>query len=206
AATMLQGMTAHCLAYDVYQLKPGDKAVVHAGAGGTGLLLIQMVKRLGAHVFATVSSEAKAAIARGVGADQVIIYTEEDFEQAVMKATAGEGVQVVYDAVGRTTFEKGFRCLAPRGCLVLYGQASGQVTWLDTRAMSRGSYSFIRPLLNHYTQSRAALLHKANDVLNWVQSGELAIRVHASIPLSEAKEAHRELEGRLSSGKILLIP
>ena len=206
AAAMLQGMTAHCLAYDAYPLTRGDKAVVHAGAGGTGLLLIQMAKRLGAYVFATVSTQAKAAVAQDAGADEVIVYTEEDFDEAVNKATDGEGVQVVYDSVGQSTFEKGFNCLALQGYMVLYGQASGPVPAFDSRILSTGSHSLVRPFLGHYTRNREELLHRAEAVLSGIQSGKLTLRIHTTLPLSDAREAHRQLEGRLTTGKLLLIP
>ena len=206
AAAMLQGMTAHCLAHDAYPLARGDRAVVHAGAGGTGLLLIQMAKRLGAYVFATVSTQAKAAVARDAGADEVIVYTEEAFDEAVNRATDGEGVQVVYDSVGQSTFERGFNCLAIQGYMVLYGQASGPVPAFDSRVLSKGSHSLVRPFLGHYTRNRKELLQRAGAVLSGIQSGHLTLRIHTTLPLSDAREAHRLLEGRLTTGKLLLIP
>ncbi len=206
AAVLLQGMTAHYLAYSTYPLKQGDSALVHAGAGGTGLLLIQMAKRAGAYVFATVSTEDKAALAREAGADKVIIYTRQDFEEEVKKATNGQGVQVVYDSVGKTTFDKGLNCLARRGYMVLYGQSSGPVPPVDTARLGNGSRFLTRPALGDYTPDRDDLLWRAGEVLRWVKSGELDVHIGGTFPLANAAEAHRQLEGRLSTGKLLLIP
>lgn len=207
AAAMLQGMTAHYLAHTTYPLKEGDTALVHAAAGGVGLLLVQMAKRLGARVFGTVSTEAKAKLAQEAGADEVILYTEQDFEAEVKRLTDGEGVQVVYDSVAKTTFEKGLNCLAPRGYMVLYGQSSGPVPPFDLAQLgAKGSLFLTRPTLGHYTLSREELLDRAGDVLDWARSGELKLRVEQTFPLSDAAEAHRRLEGRLSTGKLLLLP
>ena len=206
AVALVQGMTAHYLAYSTYPLKPGDFALVHAGAGGTGLLLIQMAKRAGAYVFATVSTEEKAALAREAGADKAIIYTREDFEEEVKKATDGRGVQAVYDSVGKTTFDKSLNCLARRGCLALYGQSSGPVSTLNTASLARGSVFLTRPGLGDHTATREELLWRAGEVLGWVASGELKLLIGRSYPLAEAAEAHRQLEGRHSTGKLLLTP
>ena len=205
-AVILQGLTAHALADGVYHLKPGDKTVVHAGAGGVGLLLIQIAKRLGAQVFTTVSTAEKAEHAKQAGADVVINYTTEDFEEEVKKGTDGQGVQVVYDAVGKTTFQKSLACLAPTGLLALYGQSSGPVDPISPMILARGSFFLTRPGMGHYTATRETLLARANDLFSWVQSGELKVNVFNSYPLSQATEAHRALEGREVIGKLLLIP
>jgi NADPH2:quinone reductase len=206
AAAMLQGMTAHYLCHSTYRVQPGDRVLIHAGAGGVGLLLIQMVKRLGGYVFSTVSTEAKAELAKGAGADHVIIYTRQDFAEEVKKATDGKGVQVVYDAVGKTTFDKSISCLGRRGYMVLYGQASGPVPPMDPRILGNGSLFLTRPGLGDYTATREELEQRAGDVLGWVKSGELKLRVEHVFPLSEAAEAHRQLESRATTGKVLLIP
>ena len=206
AAVLLQGMTAHYLAYSTYPLKQGDSCLVHAGAGGTGALLIQMAKRAGAQVFATVSTDEKAAIAREAGADHVIIYTRDDFEDAVKKATGGAGIQVVYDSVGKTTFDKSVRCLAPRGYMVLFGQASGPVPPMEPARLGAGSLFLTRPSLGDYTANREDLVRRASDVLGWAASGELKVRIGGSFPLAEAAEAHRRLETRRSTGKLVLTP
>ena len=207
AAVMLQGMTAHYLTHSTYPLGAGDTALVHAAAGGVGLLLVQMAKRRGARVFGTVSTEAKAELAKGAGADEVILYTEQDFEAEVKRLTDGRGVQVVYDAVGATTFEKSLDCLAPRGFMVLYGQSSGPVSPFDLSRLSpKGSLFITRPSLAHHVLTREELLSRAGDVLGWVASGELDVRVDRTFPLAEAARAHRRLEERLSTGKLLLIP
>ena len=205
AAVFLQGMTAHYLAFSTCPLKPGDFALVHAGAGGTGLLLIQMAKRAGAYVFATVSTEEKAALAREAGADNAINYTLEDFQEVVSTTTGGQGCQAVYDSVGQTTFEKSINCLARRGCLALYGQSSGPVSPVAPGSL-RGSSFLTRPSLADHTANREELEWRAGEVLGWVASGELKVRVGGEFPLAEAAEAHRQLEGRLSTGKLLLIP
>jgi len=207
AAVMLQGMTAHYLTHTTYPLRPGEWALVHAAAGGVGALLVQMAKRRGARVIATVSTEEKAAVARAAGADVCVIYTREDFREAVQRATEGAGVQVVYDSVGRDTFERGLESLALRGMMVLYGQASGPVHPLDPRVLNtKGSLFLTRPSLHHYTHTRAELLGRAGDVLTWVREGTLKLRIDRTFPLAEAAAAHSRLEGRAALGKILLIP
>ena len=206
AAAMLQGMTAHYLCHSTYQVKQGDKVLVHAGAGGVGLLLIQMVKRLGGYVFSTVSTEAKAQLAKDAGADEVILYTSQDFAEEVNKSTNGQGVEVVYDAVGQTTFDGSINSLARRGYMVLYGQASGAVPPVDPRVLGNGSKFLTRPGLGDYTVTRQELEQRAGDVLGWVKSGELKLRIEHVMALSEASEAHRQLESRLTTGKVVLIP
>ena len=206
AATMLQGMTAHFLVFGITRLGAGDRVLVHAGAGGMGLWLIQLLKRIGAYVFTTVSTEAKAEMAKQAGADQTILYTQMDFEEEIRKATNGQGVHMVLDAVGQTTFEKGFKCLGRRGYMVLYGQAGGPVTDTNTRALQNGSLYLTRPSLGDYTANRDGLLQRAQEVLGWVQSGELKLHIGLTLPLAEAEEAHRQLEGRETVGKILLTP
>ena len=206
AAAMLQGMTAHYLCHSTYQVKQGDKVLVHAGAGGVGLLLIQMVKRLGGYVFSTVSTETKAQLAKDAGADEVILYTSQDFGEEVNKSTNGQGVEVVYDAVGQTTFDGSISSLARRGYMVLYGQASGPVPPVDPRVLGNGSKFLTRPGLGDYTVTRQELEQRAGDVLGWVKSGELKLRIEHVMALSEASEAHRQLESRLTTGKVVLIP
>ena len=206
AAVMLQGMTAHYLCYDTYRVQPGDQVLVHSGAGGVGLLLIQMCKALGSHVYSTVSTPAKAELARNAGADQVILYTEQDFAAAIAKATNGAGLQAVYDAVGQDTFDRSLACLAPRGCMVLYGQASGPVPPMDPRILGNGSKFLTRPGLGDYTASRDELEQRAGAVLDWVRSGALKVRIGHEFPLSDAAEAHRQLAGRATTGKIILTP
>jgi NADPH2:quinone reductase len=206
AAAMLQGMTAHYLVTSTYQLKRGDTALVHAAAGGVGLLLVQMAKRIGARVFGTVSTAEKAKLAREAGADEVIMYTEQDFQQEVERLTGGKGVEVVYDSVGKTTFIKSLNSLAPRGLLALFGQSSGSVPPFDAALLAqRGSLYLTRPSLANYTATREELLWRARDVLNWISAGELKLRIEKTFPLREAAEAHRQLEGRATTGKILLI-
>jgi len=207
AAAMLQGMTAHYLAYSTYALKSGDTCVVHAAAGGVGLLLVQMAKQCGARVFGTVSTEAKAALAREAGADETILYTQQDFEAEVKRLTDGKGVQVVYDSVGVDTFDKSLNCLAPLGYMVLYGQASGPVPPFDAAILnSKGSVFLTRPSLFHYIADRASLEQRAGDVLGWIASGQLKLRMEHTFPLAEVAEAHRSLEGRATTGKVLLLP
>ena len=206
AASLLQGMTAHFLVFGIARLNPGDQVLVHAGAGGMGLLLIQLLKRLGVHVFTTVSTDAKAELAKQAGADQTILYTQEDFEAEILKATGGQGVRMVLDAVGQTTFEKGFKCLGRRGYMVLYGQAGGAVTDTNTRALQNGSLYLTRPSLGDYTATRDELLGRAEEIFRWVQSGELKLHIGLTLPLADAVEAHRQLEGRETVGKILLTP
>lgn len=206
AAAMLQGMTAHYLCYSTYPLKPGDTCLVHAAAGGVGLLLTQMAKSLGARVIGTVSTEEKASLASEAGADHVINYTVKDFQEEVNKITGGKGVQVVYDAVGLTTFDKGLACLAPRGLMALYGQASGPVPPISTSILGGRALFLTRPGLGVYTATREELLQRAGDVLGWVKSGQLRLHIHGKYPLRNAAEAHLQLQGRLSIGKLLLIP
>ncbi|MGI9106496.1 MAG: quinone oxidoreductase family protein [Pyrinomonadaceae bacterium] len=207
AAAMLQGMTAHYLVTSTYQLKRGDAALVHAAAGGVGLLLIQMAKRVGARVLGTVSTEEKAKLAREAGADEVIIYTEGNFQEVVKRLTGGGGVQVVYDSVGKTTFMKSLDSLAPRGMLVLFGQSSGTVPPFDAAWLAqKGSLFLTRPSLAHYTATREELLRRAGEVFSWIGAGELKLRIGHQFPLAEAAEAHRQLEGRATTGKVLLIP
>lgn len=207
AAAMLQGMTAHYLTTSTYPLKKGDKALIHAAAGGVGLLLIQIVKRIGAKAIGTVSTEAKAKLAREAGADEVILYTQQDFEEEVRRITDGKGVQVAYDSVGQTTFLKSLKCLAPRGMLALFGQSSGPVTGFDPALLAQGGSLFLtRPSLFHYTATREELLWRAGDIFNWIQQAELKLRIERTFPLAEAREAHTQLEGRKTTGKILLIP
>jgi len=206
AATMLQGMTAHFLVYGIAHLGAGDRVLVHAGAGGMGLWLIQMLKNIGVEVFTTVSTDEKAELAKGAGADHAIIYTQQDFEAEVRSATDGSGVKMVMDAVGATTFDAGMRILGRRGVMALYGQAGGPVGQVDSGVLRGGSLSLIRPSLGDYTATRDELTQRADDVLRWVQSGEVKLYVGLERPLSEAREAHRRLEGRETTGKILLTP
>ena len=206
AATMLQGMTAHFLVFGITRLNPGDLVLVHAGAGGMGLMLIQMLRRLGTRVFTTVSTEAKAELAKDAGADTVINYTRQDFEEEIKKATDGEGLRIIYDAVGQTTFAKGLNCLGRRGYMVLYGQASGPVPLVDSGVLRNGSLFLTRPSLGDYTATREELLQRADEVLGWVTSKQLRLHIGLTLPLSEAPEAHRQLEGRQTTGKILLMP
>ena len=207
AALMLQGMTAHYLTSTTYSLKQGDTCLVHAAAGGVGLLLCQMAKLRGARVIGTVSTAEKAALASGAGADEVILYGEQDFEVEVKRLTRGTGVQVVYDSVGQTTFLKGLNCLVSRGMMVLYGQSSGPVAPFDPQLLNRkGSLFLTRPTLHHYIASRTELLSRARDVFTWVREGRVRVRIGAEFPLAQAAEAHRQLEARRTTGKLLLIP
>jgi NADPH2:quinone reductase len=207
AAALLQGMTAQYLTATTYPLSRGETCLVHAAAGGLGLLLCQMAKRRGARVIGTVSSEAKAALAREAGADEVILYTQTDFETEVKRLTGGAGVAVVYDSVGRTTFAKGLNCLARRGMMVLCGQSSGPAEPFDPQVLNqKGSLFLTRPTLGHYTATRAELLERAGEVLQWVADGTLTVRIGREFPLAQAADAHRELETRRTTGKVLLIP
>jgi NADPH2:quinone reductase len=207
AALMLQGMTAHYLTHSTYPLKQGETALVHAAAGGVGLLLVQIAKMRGARVIGTVSTDAKAQLAKQAGAGEMVLYTQTDFLIAVKKFTGGQGVHVVYDSVGATTFEKSLDCLRPRGYLVLFGQSSGPVAPFDPgKLAAKGSLFLTRPSLAHYTLDRAELLQRAGDLFNWTASGKLRIRVDKVLPLSQAVEAHRLLEGRKTTGKIILVP
>jgi NADPH2:quinone reductase len=207
AAAMLQGMTAHYLTTSVYPLKVGETALIHAAAGGVGLLLIQMVKRIGARAIGTVSTEAKAELAREAGADDVILYTQQDFEQETRRLTGGKGVHVAYDSVGKDTFMKSLSSLAPRGMMALFGQSSGPVAAFDPALLAqKGSLFLTRPSLAHYAATREELLWRAGDLFNWIKAGELKLRIEKTFPLHDAAEAHRQLEGRKTTGKVLLIP
>jgi NADPH2:quinone reductase len=207
AATMLQGMTAHYLSHSTFPLKAGDTALIHAGAGGVGLLLTQMASRLGARVIATVSTPAKAELSRAAGAAEVILYTEQDFEAEVKRLTGGKGVGVVYDSVGKTTFEGSLNCLRLRGLLVLFGASSGPVPPFDLiQLSSKGSLFITRPTLAHYVATRAELEGRSGDVLGWVAKGELKLRTEFVYPLAEAAQAQTDLEARRTTGKILLKP
>ena len=205
AAAMLQGMTAHYLTHSTYPVKEGDKVLVHAAAGGAGLLVVQMAKSLGAHVIGTVSTDAKADLARAAGCDDVILYTKEDFVAATKKLVSA--VDVVYDSVGATTFLKGLDVLRPRGMMVLFGQSSGPVGAIDPQLLNaKGSLFLTRPSLGHHVSKREELLWRAGDVLNWAASGKLDLRIDKTYPLEDAPLAHRALESRATSGKLLLIP
>ncbi|MCY4489279.1 MAG: quinone oxidoreductase [Deltaproteobacteria bacterium] len=207
AAAMLQGMTAHYLIHDTYPVDAGNTVLVHAAAGGTGLLLVQMAKMRGARVFGTVSTLEKARIAEEAGADAVIDYTREDFAAEARRLTDGRGVHVVYDSVGKSTFEKSLDALAPRGCMVIYGQSSGAVPPFDTAVLNaKGSLSLSRPSLTHHTTDRAEILARGGDVLRWIESGKLSVRIGRTLSLTQAAEAHRLLASRKTTGKILLTP
>ncbi len=207
AAAMLQGMTAHYLAYSTFPLKAGDTALVHAGAGGVGLLLTQMAARLGARVISTVSTPAKAELSRETGASDVILYTEQDFVAEVKRLTGGKGVDVVYDSVGKTTFEGSLTCLRPRGLLALFGASSGPVPPFDLIQLSgKGSLFITRPTLWHHVATRAELEWRAGDVLGWAANGELNLRTEHVYPLAEAAQAQTDLEARKTTGKVLLEP
>jgi len=207
AAVMVQGMTAHYLACTTYPLKTGDTCLVHAAAGGVGLLLCQVASRRGARVIGTVSTREKAALAREAGARDVILYTEQDFETEVKRLTNGLGLQVVYDSVGKTTFDMGLNCLTRRGMMVLYGQSSGPIGSFDPQVlMQKGSLFLTRPTIAHYIATRAELVTRAGEVLSWLKSGTLKVRIEHEFSLAEAAEAHRALEARKTTGKLLLIP
>jgi len=207
AAAMLQGMTAHYLAVDTYPIRSGDTVLIHAAAGGVGQLLVQVARRRGARVLATVSTEAKAELARKAGADEVILYSREDFEQRVKSLTGGAGVDAVFDSVGQTTFLKSLACLKPRGMLVSFGQSSGKVTNFDPAMLgSGGSLYLTRPSLFHYIADRQSLERRASEVLDWIAGGELVLHIGQRLPLRDAAEAHRRLEARKTTGKVLLIP
>lgn len=207
AAAMLQGMTAHYLACSTYPLKPGDVCLVHAAAGGVGLLLCQIAKMRGARVIGTVSTEEKAKLAREAGAADVILYTSQDFEAEVKRLTDGKGVHVVYDSVGKTTFDKGFNCLRPRGLMALYGQSSGPTGPFDLQILNaKGSLFVTRPSLNHHAATREDLVQRSGEVLGWIRDGKLKLRMETDFALKDAAEAHRALEGRKTTGKVLLIP
>jgi NADPH:quinone reductase len=207
AAAILQGMTAHYLSHSAYPILPGDEVLIHAGAGGTGLLLIQMAKARGARVYTTVSTDEKAELARAAGADEIIFYTREDFAAKIKDLTNGRGLPVVYDSVGKSTFEKSLEVLRPRGTLVLFGGASGAVPPFDLiRLSTMGSLYVTRPTLMDYIATRADLEARANDVFNGVVSGTLKLRLEYTYPLADAAHAHRDLESRKTTGKLLLIP
>jgi NADPH2:quinone reductase len=207
AAAILQGMTAHYLTHSVYAVQPGDTVLVHAGAGGMGLLLTQIIKRRGGRVISTVSTEEKEKLSRGAGADEVIRYTEVDFVEEVRRFTDGVGVAVVYDGVGKTTFDGSMASLKTRGMLALYGAASGPVPPVDPmRLNAAGSIFLTRPTLAHYVATRDELLWRANDVLSWVSDGKLDVRIGHRYPLDQARRAHEDLEGRRTTGKLVLVP
>ena len=207
AALMLQGLTAHYLTHSTFALQPGHKVLLHAAAGGAGLLVTQIAKRLGATVFGTVGSPEKAGIARAAGVDAVIEYRNVDFADEVRRLTDGKGVDVVYDSVGRATFDRSLECLRPRGCLVLFGFSSGAVPPFDPAVLgAKGSLYLTRPGLNQYIATREELLGRARDLFAWLEAGELELRIDRIMPLAEATIAHRDLEGRVTSGKLLLKP
>ncbi|HYR88663.1 MAG TPA: quinone oxidoreductase [Terriglobia bacterium] len=207
AAITLQGMTAHYLTHSTFPLRSGHKALVHAGAGGVGLLLTQVAKKLGATVYATVGNEAKAELARGAGADEVIIYSRQDFEAEVKRLTNGRGVDVVYDSVGKDTFDKSLNSLRPRGYMVLYGQSSGVVPPIDANMLAaKGSLFFTRPGFPSYSATRDEVLSRAADLFRWIGSGELKFKVDHVFPLAEAAKAQSDLAERRTTGKVVLIP
>jgi NADPH2:quinone reductase len=207
AAAILQGMTAHYLALSTYPLKAGDTCLVHAGAGGVGLLLTQIARLRGAHVITTVSTPEKAPLSKEAGANDVILYATQDFEAEVKRITGGRGVQVVYDSVGATTFNKSLNCLVPRGLLALFGQSSGGVPPLDPQILAqKGALFLTRPTLGPYIATREDLLQRASDLFNWIAAGTLRVRMEFEFPLAKAADAHRALEGRKTTGKVILIP
>jgi NADPH2:quinone reductase len=207
AAALLQGITAHYLVQSTYPLKKGETALIHAAAGGVGLLLVQMSKNIGARVIATVSTEEKAKLAREAGADEVIFYTKQDFEVETKRLTDGKGVHVVYDGVGKTTFDQDLNTLRPRGYLVLFGASSGPVPLFDLNKLAqKGSLFVTRPTLGHHIASHEELQRRATDVLNMIASGKLKLRIEHIYPLRDAQQAHLDLEGRKTTGKLLLIP
>ena len=207
ASAMLQGMTAHYLSHDTYPLKRGETALVHAAAGGVGLLLAQMAHNIGARVIATVSTDEKAKLAREAGADEIILYTQSDFEVETERLTGGKGVDVVYDSVGKTTFEKGLNVLRPRGLMALFGGSSGAVPPFDLILLSqKGSLYVTRPTLVHYIATREELMARSGAVFGMMAAGKLKLRIEHTYPLAEAQQAHRDLEGRKTTGKLLLIP
>ena len=207
AAVMLQGMTAHYLTHSTYPLQKGETALLHAAAGGVGLLLVQIAKMLGARVIGTVSTQAKADLARKAGAAEIILYTQADFLTEVKRITNGQGIHVVYDSVGATTFEKSLDCLRARGYLVLFGQSSGPVGPFDpAKLAAKGSLFLTRPSLAHYTLNRAELLRRAADLFDWMKAGKLNVRIEKTLPVRDAREAQQLLEGRKTTGKLVLIP
>ncbi len=207
ASAMLQGMTAHYLAYSTFPLRKGETALIHAAAGGVGLLLIQIAKMIGARVIGTASTEAKAALAREAGADHVVLYEKEDFEVTVRSVTDGHGADVIYDSVGKSTFDRGLNCLRRRGMMVLYGQSSGPVPPFELNTLNgKGSLYVTRPSLGHYVATREELEWRAKDILGWIADGKLKLRIDQTFPLKDAAEAHRALESRKTSGKVLIVP
>jgi NADPH2:quinone reductase len=207
AAIMLQGLTAHYLCHNSFALKKGDACLVHAGAGGVGLLLTQMCKMIGATVIATVGTDEKAKLAKDAGADHVIVYTKEDFEEATKKIMGTRKLDVIFDAVAKTTFDKGLNLLRPRGTMVLYGQSSGPLPPVDLGVFgAKGSLFFTRPSLANHIATRPELEQRASEVMGWVAGGKLKVRIGAEFPLAKAKDAHDALEGRKTTGKVLLIP
>jgi len=206
ASVMLQGMTAHYLSHDTFPLKRGQTTLVHAAAGGVGLLLVQMAHNIGAHVIATVSTQEKAKLAQQAGADEVILYTQIDFEAETKRLTGGKGLDVVYDSVGKTTFEKGLNVLRPRGMMVLFGGSSGPVPPLDPIRLAKGSLYLTRPTLVQYTATTEELRARASAVFQMIAESKLKLRIEHIYPLADAQRAHRELEGRKTTGKLLLIP
>ena len=207
AAAMLQGMTAHYLVHSTYPLKGGETALIHAAAGGVGLLLVQMARNIGAHVIGTAGSEEKARLAKEAGADEVIVYAKQDFEAETKRLTGNKGVHVIYDGVGKSTFEQDLNLLRPRGYLVLFGGASGPVPPFDPIKLSqKGSLFLTRPSLMHYISTREELEQRAGDVLGWIAAGKLKLRIEHKYKLADAAQAHRDLEGRKTTGKLLLIP
>lgn len=207
AAAMLQGCTAHYLSQSTYKLKAGDSCLIQAAAGGVGLILIQMAKLAGAFVIGTVSTQEKADLARAAGADEVILYSQQDFKVEVMRITDGKGVNVVYDSVGKTTFERGIDCLQRLGTMVLYGNASGPVTEFNPATLGpKGSLFLTRPTLFDYTADRASLAWRSGDVFNWINEGKLKLRVEHFFPLADVRQAHEALEGRKTTGKVILTP
>lgn len=207
AAVMLQGLTAHYLSNSTYPLSQNDTCLIHAAAGGVGLLLVQMAKMRGARVFGTTSTPEKAELARKAGADEVILYTEKDFEAEVKRLTDGNGLNVVYDSVAKATWEKSINCLKPRGYMVFFGNASGPVPPIDPLLLSqKGSIFMTRPTLNSYTLTAEEYLGRTNDIMGWIGSGKLDVRIGEEHPLADAAEAHRRLEGRKTTGKVLIVP
>ena len=206
AAAILQGIAAHYLTRSTYPLSTSDTALVHAAAGGVGLLLIQMAKMLGARVLGTVSTPEKAQLAKEAGADEVILYTQTDFEAEVKRLTDGQGVDVVYDSIAKTTFDKSLNSLRPRGYLVLFGQSSGTAAPLDLSRLSSGSLFVTRPMLTHYAADREELMERTGDLFEWIAAGTLKLRIDRTFPLQDVADAHRALEGRQTTGKVLLIP
>jgi NADPH:quinone reductase len=207
AAAMLQGMTAHYLASSTFPLQAGQVALIQAAAGGVGQLLVQIAKRRGARVIGTAGGDEKARLARAAGADEVILYTQQDFEIETKRLTGGAGVDVVYDSVGQSTFEKGLNVLRRRGYMVLFGQSSGPVAPLDPQVLNaKGSLFLTRPTLSHYIATRDELLWRSADLFSWIRDGTLEVRIDKTWPLAEAAEAHRYLEARQTKGKVLLLP